>query len=185
MIRRIFTGIFLFTLAVAAALFGNRHTSRESAAPQVPRGEELGYAAKDAQLTETGDDGRPLYTVDADVIRQLPAARIVALETVRVDYREEKNNQWILNAQHGTIHEGSDTIELSGNVQAVGMLPRMTDLAQIFTERLSYDPRGQEAQTDVPVRLQASGCDIDAAGLKANLKDQTVELESPAHGHCS
>ncbi len=185
MMRRILSGVAISALVIAAALLGNQQFGRDTVTAPARPGAEPGYAARDAVLIETGTDGRPLYTVDAEVIRQQPNRGVVMLDTVRVDYRGEGTNQWALSAQHGMIQEGSDIIELSGKVHAVGMLPQRNDLAQIFTEQLRYDPHQEVARIDAPVRLQMARCEMDALGLTANFKDQTIALESRVHGNCS
>ena len=49
---------------------------REVAAPMIVEGApaDPGYAAKKARLVQTGPDGAPLYTIDAQEVQQQPGA---------------------------------------------------------------------------------------------------------------
>ncbi|MHB1828022.1 MAG: hypothetical protein ACYCV6_10035, partial [Steroidobacteraceae bacterium] len=66
--------IFAF-LTVVAVIIGSLLLSRQEGAPQTTTVAQSdaneGYSARDAQLWETGANGRPLYTVDAALIREL------------------------------------------------------------------------------------------------------------------
>jgi LPS export ABC transporter protein LptC len=177
----------LAILAFVALVVGLVVTSgqqRETAAP-ITVEEPLrdpGYAARKAELVQTGPDGRPLYTVDADVVRQLPNEGTVQLETVRLGFRDTKGYLWTARAQQGVVGQETGIVELSGDVHVDGTLPGTQDPAQILTNRLSYDSNAQLVSTPLPVTLIWSGHRLNARGLLASLKDNRVQLESAVHG---
>jgi lipopolysaccharide export system protein LptC len=143
---------------------------------------EPGYSARDAELTETGADGRALYRLNAKQIRQRPEDGSVLLEQVQMTYRGQASNQWALTANEGTLRDNNEQIKLTGDVRVVGVLTGTSDLAQIRSEHLDFDTRSEIVTTDDPVTLLWGTREIQGTGLKANLKDQQVRLESGVHG---
>jgi lipopolysaccharide export system protein LptC len=176
------TTLILIAVVVGAVMLGQQHLKQNTPGPRQSQREEPGYAAHDAELIETGADGRPLYRLNAQVIRQQPQDGSVQLDQVRMTYRAENSSQWALSADHGSVRENNEHIALSGDVKVVGVLPGATDLAQIRTERLSFDTRSEIATTDDPVTLIWGGRELYGTGLTASLKDRQVKLESGVHG---
>jgi lipopolysaccharide export system protein LptC len=182
MIYRGITTLIVIAVIVGAAMLGQQRFNRGAPAPNQVRTAEPGYSARDAELTETGGDGRPLYRLDADTITQHPQDDSVRLDKVRMTYRAENSSQWALTAEHGTVRENNEHIELAGNVRVVGVVPGTNGLAQILTDKLSFDARTEVASTHEPVTLVWSGRELHGKGLVASLKDRQVKLESAVHG---
>ena len=182
MFRRGLLTLIVIAVVVAAALLGQQRMGLGDEDTQLAQTPEPGYAARDAELTETGPDGRPLYRLNAAVIRQQPNDGSVQLEQVHMTYRGENSNQWALTADRGTIRQNNELIDLAGNVKVVGVLSGTTDLAQILSERLAFDTRSEEVTTADPVTLFWGAREIKGTGLHANLKDRQVRLESGVHG---
>src|SRR5262245_46985621 len=107
---RLLSIVAVLAVIVVSALLGGRQLGQGDASPARQAGEEPGYAARDAQLIETGTDGRPLYTLNAQVIRQRPKDRTVYLEKVRMGYRAENSSQWALSAERGQVGEDDQRV---------------------------------------------------------------------------
>jgi lipopolysaccharide export system protein LptC len=176
------TTLIVIAVIVGAVLLGQQHFTQQAPTRSQNQTEEPGYAARDAELTETGPDGRPLYRLNADVIRQQPKDDTVQLDKVRMTYRAENSSQWALSAEHGSVRENNEHIELSGDVRVVGVLAGTTNLAQILTEQLSFNTQSEIASTDNPVTLLWGSRELHGTGLTASLKDRQVKLESGVHG---
>lgn len=155
-----------------------------SSAPGVSVTQNPGYSARNAQLIETGPDGKPMYTLLASVIRQQPAAQIVTLDDVRMQLRDPSGNLWSGRADHGQVLEDSARIELLGGVKLWGLVPggRGLQPAQITTNQLFVDTRTDVATTPAPVLLNWAGQLLQGVGLVASLNDRRVKLESDVHG---
>ena len=76
-----------------------------------------------------------------------------------------------------------DRVEMEGAVRVTGTLSDVAGAARISTERLAFDTRTEIVSTQVPVTLTWSGHRLQARGMRANLKDQRLQLESAVHGH--
>lgn len=148
-----------------------------------PKAEQPGYSARHAEIVETGKDGRPMYIVRAETVRQMPDTQSVIMETVRLEMRDESGQRWTARADYGQIFQDQADVQLSGDVLVSGTFPGSPDPAQISTERLSFDTNNEIVRTKSPVALNWAGRRIQAKGLVANLKDQSLRLESNVHGN--
>ncbi|MGQ0836778.1 MAG: LPS export ABC transporter periplasmic protein LptC [Gammaproteobacteria bacterium] len=182
MMGRILTVLVVLAVIAGSLLLGR---SRQTAAPTVADAGDApgsGYAARDAEVVETGADGRPLYTLHADLIEQKPDEATVELERVEMDYRDANGNRWRARAEEGRILEDASRVELMGSVRVVGTPPGDYEDASIATERLTFDTQREIVTSREPVTLTWSGRELRARGLVADLKAQHVRLESDVHG---
>lgn len=186
-------GILVGLALVAAALvvldrkelLNTIGTMNSSAPPPKDRAQaqQPGYSARHAEIVETGPDGRPMYIVRAETVTQLPDEQSIMMETVRLEMRDESGQRWTARADYGQIQQDKANVQLSGDVLVSGTFPGSPDPAQIATERLSFDTNSEVVRTSSPVALNWAGRRIQAKGLVANLKDQSLRLESNVHGN--
>jgi LPS export ABC transporter protein LptC len=182
-ILRIIASLALVVLIAGSILLG-RH-QREAATPQqpTPPAQDLGYGARDAQLIETGPDGRPKYTLNAASIEQHPQDDSVELHTVHMIVNDDQGNRWTVDAQRGDIAHGGEDIDLTGDVHIDGLLPGTQEPADISSEHVSLNTQTDVITSAEPVTL-AWGASrlIHTVGIMASLKDSHVKLESDVHG---
>jgi LPS export ABC transporter protein LptC len=150
-------------------------------APEQPI-EAPGYAARDAEVVETGDDGRPMYTLLADLVRQHPNDNRVQLDAPRMTFVASDGNTWHVSARSGQIRDEGANVELFGDVHVNGQLPGAEAPAVIDTSVLSFDTRAQVLTTQAPVSLDWNGRKLSGTGLTARLPEHQVQLESRIHG---
>lgn len=184
MIYRVLAALAVIAVIATGFLLAERRQARSARpAGDEPTTVDAGYAARNAEIVETGSDGRPLYTLRASTIRQLPNDETVALEDVWMEFRDTSGNVWTARADHGRILEDAAHVRLRGAVQVSGVLPGAGgQQARITTEQLSFDTRSEIVRTHAPVRLDWSGRQLSALGLVASLKAHHVRLESNVHG---
>ena len=181
MIYRIFAVLVFIVVIGGTIFFGGQQT--ETAAPTVV--EELhepGYAARDAKLVQTGPDGHPLYTVDAEVIRQQPNDNTIELEQATLGFHDTNGALWTARGEQGQVGQDTGTVELSGNVHVNGTPQGTLQPAEIVTNRLAFDTNTKIASTREPVTLTWSGQEIKGKGMRATLNDGRVQLESAVRG---
>ena len=141
-----------------------------------------GYSAKQARLVQTGPDGLPVYTLDAQEVQQQPAQSTVDMQQVVLGFKDSTGDQWTARANHGELAQNSGIVQLDGAVHVTGIVPGTGEPADITTERLAFDTNTQIVATRDPVTLIMSGRKLDADGMVANLKERHVQLESAVHG---
>ena len=155
-----------------------------------------GYAARDAQLIETGYDGRERYRLDARVIRQKSEAGTIELEDLAMNYHIEAKGEsdgaapasasadvWRLTSDHGEVRSNGDDVQLNGNVRVTGPAPGSGEPLSLTTESMRINTPTQFLETKAPVKLRWSGHELTARGMEADLKAGTLRLESDGHGH--
>jgi LPS export ABC transporter protein LptC len=181
MIFRIFATLVLIAI-IGGSLFLGRQ-QRETETPTAARRptEDLGYGARDAQLIETGADGRPKYTVNAKLIEQHPKDGSVQLEVVHLIFDNVDGSRWTADAARGDILNDGDTIDLMGDVHVSGLLPGTQEPTEIRSERLSFDTRSNVVTSADPVIFSWAGRQIHSVGIAASLQDSRVQLESAVH----
>ena len=144
---------------------------------------DAGYSAIDASMVETGPDGLPLYTLQAQRIQQDPDTNIIDLSTVHMSFRDANGGVWQGRADQAQAHQDAAQIDLSGSVDVSGTFAGSDKPAQILTEQLHIDTRSDVIRTTrSAVTLNWAGIVVAAQGLVVNAKAHTVKLESEAHG---
>lgn len=154
-----------------------------------------GYAARDAQLIETGYDGRERYRLDARLIRQKTESGVIELEDLSMNYHIESSAEkpdaspasaadvWHLTSERGEVRSNGDDVALSGNVRVTGPTPGSGEPLSLTTDNMRINTPTQFLETKAPVKLRWSGHEINARGMEADLKAGTLRLESDGHGH--
>ncbi len=181
MIYRIFAALVFIVVIGGTIVFGGQQT--ETIAPTIveePR--DPGYAARDAKLIQTGPDGHPLYTLDADVIRQQPDDSTVELEQANLGFYDANGGLWTARGDHGQLGQNTGIVELSDDVHVNGTPQGTQQPAEIVTNQLTFDTNTKIASTRAPVTLTWSGQEIKGKGMRASLNDGRVQLESSVRG---
>ena len=185
-------------VAVALAYFFGRSPRNDTeadvagAAPVDP-----GYAARDAEVIETGYDGRERYRLRAAVIRQQTETGVIDLEGLEMNYHRnaqavageapktdsDPDEVWHLTSDHGQVREAGNDVELKGNVRVTGPPQGGVEPLSLTTETLRINTPTEFIETDAAVKLRWSGHELDSVGMRADLKAGTLSLESDVNGH--
>jgi LPS export ABC transporter protein LptC len=148
-----------------------------------PAGEEStevpGYSARNAEVTQTGDDGRPEFVVVSPLIRQQANDERVQLDAPRMTFVSAENGTWHAQSRSGLIRADGASVDLHGDVKMEGQLSGSPVV--IRTSTIAFDTHTEIARTPAFFTVDARGGTLDATGLVANLKDGTLELESNPH----
>ncbi len=183
MILRVLAAAAVIALLIAGWLALTSEQNGPAAPPRSSRADaNPGYTASNADLIETGPDGRPMYTLHAAEIRQPPAAQFAVLDNVTVQFHDQTGQLWNGRADRGLVWSGASQVDLSGAVRLWGVLTSTQQSVQISSERLDVDTRTEIVTTKDPVALEWGRQRLSAHGLVAHLREQRVELESDVHG---
>jgi LPS export ABC transporter protein LptC len=143
---------------------------------------EPGYIALHADLIETGEDGHPLYRLDAERIEQPTPQGTIFLTAPKLDYQPEEGNHWTATAQQGQLPQDARTAELTGAVQAQGRPSGSNDLVHIATEQLHLDMKQQVATSATKVRVDWGGNVLRGRGMRADIMNDRLQLAADVHG---
>jgi len=175
--------VALLFIAIIAGSFWLGGEPRETTITTTvePASADLGYSARNAVLVETGTDGFPMYTINANVVRQHPNDG-VEFEQVQMTFRDPDGQTWKGRADHGELTTDTGKVDLTGNVHVNGLLPGSTLPADLATDKLSVDTHENVISTSEPVWVNSPGRLLTSKGLVATLKEHHLVLESNVRG---
>ncbi len=176
-------GFVVIVAVIATILLGRTARAPDSVGADRPTATDPGYSARDAEVIETGDDGRPRYRLTARLIEQAPNDQTITLSQPVLHHADANGGTWRASAATGTVPRERDIVELTGNVLLTGTLASGGEPARITTSHLSFDAGRDIAQTSAPVTIEWSGHQLYARGLRADLGAETLRLESSVHGN--
>ena len=181
MIFRILAALLFAAIIVGSFWLGGEQRATTSTTTIEASSADLGYSARNATLVETGEDGLPLYTLNATVIRQHPGDG-VEFEQLQMSFRDAGGQIWKGRADLGELTTETGKVDLSGNVHVAGVLPGSEQMADLATEKLSVDTHEDIISTAEPVEVDSAGRQLKSIGLVATLKEHHLGLESNARG---
>jgi lipopolysaccharide export system protein LptC len=170
-------------LCIAGATWYLRSPGAPEVADSVARDSgPLGYYLRGARLLGTDDSGRIAYTVSADSAEELPLQGALELRGVAIAYAPENDVPWEVKATRATAPKAGDHLDLTGSVELRSKPTDGSAPIVIVTDHLRFTPDRFSAESADPVEVRLGESAISAVGLKADLKDDSVELESEVHG---
>jgi len=193
-------GYVLLLVVITGAYFIGRAGPDDPAADANASLPDPGYAALDAQVIETGYDGRERYRLNARAIRQQGENGVIDLETLNMDYHPDAQGTvpgeappsdkaagelWHLKSDRGQVRADGDDVQLNGNVIVTGQVPGSGEPLVLHTESMRINTPTEFIETSAPVKLRWAGHELDAVGMQADLKAGTLRLESKVHGSFS
>jgi LPS export ABC transporter protein LptC len=176
----------LFAVLALGALGALFYLQQSEGGGEVTAGDvestEPGYIANGAELIETGEDGQPLFRLNAERIEQPTPQGIIFLTAPKLDYQPETGNHWTLTAERGQLPQDARTAELAGSVHAEGRPSGSSDLMRITTDQLHLDMKQQLATTSAKVRVDWAGNTLRGRGMSADIKNDRLQLAGDVHG---
>lgn len=151
-----------------------------ASAESAPRGDP-GYVATQAEIIQTGIDGQPLYRLQAQRVEQPAAGAEIHVTEPRLSYQEGDGAVWTLRADSGVLPADTARADLAGSVYAVATRPDAAPL-EIRTTTLGIDMDTRKVHTGDAVTITWGRDRVSAVGLSADLKADTLRLESKVHG---
>lgn len=182
MIFRVFTVLSFVALGISIWILSSpSHRQAPRAAAETP--ELPGYYLKNAVLTDFDAAGVPGIRVEAERIDQVDHGSEVLLSNVKVDYLAPGGQTWEMVGDTAHVQPGGKVVDVAGNVRLEGApSPSNPTPAIVHADTLSYDVPDGIASTKGDVRIDFGKHVQTAHGLTANLKDQTIRLESKVNG---
>lgn len=180
MIGRVLIGVLIIGVIVGVLILGQGPGASMARKSTDAPADVPGYSARNAEVVETGDDGRPAYTLNARTVRQRANDARVQLDGPRMSFLASDGTTWNIAARAGLIHPDGSNVDLFGDVKLDGTVSDVP--VTIGTSIISFDTKTEIATTRAPVTLDRNGGRLGATGLVANLKDGTLRLESKVHG---
>jgi LPS export ABC transporter protein LptC len=178
---RLFTVLAVVALAVSTWILSSPGRRPQSAAG-AGQAELPGYFLKNTVLTDFDAAGDPTIRLESERIDQIDHSSEVSLSTVHIDYQTPNGQDWVLVGDTGRIQPGGKVIDVMGNVRLQGDSTEHPGTVIVHTEALSYDVPESIVTSAEDVRVEFGAHTLSAHGLKANLKERTLHLDSKVNG---
>lgn len=105
--------------------------------------------------------------------------------TPRITIYSAPQTIWLITSDKGDSVNGSQQINLNGNVVIYQPANNKTPSTQINTDHLTIFPERSWAQTDAAISISQPNSTITAVGMTADLKNNIVHLKSQSKGDYS
>ena len=177
--------VVTLVLALLAAATWLATWQRQAIAPTAERRDDarpLGYYVHGARITGTDEEGRVTYRLLAERLDELPDEERLQLTGVQVEYRPADDTAWAFSAASGSSPKNGSPLDLTGNVELRSEPTDGSETQSIVTETLRFWPDTSTVETSAPVRMRIGDWQLDAVGLRRDLKGDTLRLESDVHG---
>jgi LPS export ABC transporter protein LptC len=171
----------LAVLAIASWWLAHRgRTDSGEVAPSVAT--DAGYYMNDATLEQIDASGRVALRVRADRAQQAEEHGPTRLTALRVDYYPSADRAWRATSRSGSLPAGARALQLEGDVRLRAVTAGRASGAVVRTEHLKLDFDRSLATTTDMVNIEFTPHVLTARGLRADLKHETLQLESSVHG---
>lgn len=186
--RKTLVGLLMLAVlggAVWYALHGRVAAPATTAAGEEPPHHD--FEARGVTLRQLDEAGRLQYEIEAESILQLRdgGAIIASRLTLRHDppgTEPGSPQRWVLTADEATLPADGGIVTLQGTIRARTTLAGSSDPLLLEAESLSYDMAQQLVSSDGEIRLTRGGINLRGRGLRVNIPDGVVRLESGTNG---
>jgi LPS export ABC transporter protein LptC len=173
--------LFLIGLAVGSWWLARRDTAGGDRLP-APLAAQPGYYLSDATFEQTDASGRLTLRAHSTRAAQQSEQGPVRLEQVAVHYFPEPGQDWLMTSTSGALPPNGRIVTFEGDVRLSAAAAAAATGAVVHTEHLSLDIDSNLATTADPVRIEFGRHAVLARGLRADLKRETLRLESAVNG---
>ncbi len=173
--------LFLIGLAAGSWWLARRGANDLQRAP-APLAAQPGYYLSDATLDQTDATGRLTLRVHAVHAAQDADQGAVRLEQLEAHYFPEPGHDWLMTSTAGSLPPGLRIVEFEGDVRLRAAAAAAATGAVVRTEHLALNIDTNLATTTDPVHIDFGSHEVNARGLRADLKQETLRLESAVNG---
>jgi LPS export ABC transporter protein LptC len=173
--------LFLIGLAAGSWWLARRGAGDVPGAT-APLAAQPGYYLSDATLDQTDATGRLTLRVHAAHAAQDGDQGAVRLEQLQAHYFPEPGHDWLMTSAGGLLPPARRVVEFAGDVRLRAAAAAAATGAVVRTEHLSLDLDSNLATTTDPVQIDFGSHEVHARGLRADLKQETLRLESAVNG---
>ena len=114
--RRDVLGLVALGAAAYAAWAWRESLNTDPPAPDEEVATVASYTLRGTTIITPGEDGAPLYRLNASDMAHEVDSGLVQMDEVRLEYNHESPEPWVMTADHGEVRIDWETIELSGSV---------------------------------------------------------------------
>ena len=181
MISKNWFGLMLLLIVAVGSWYLVRTLQNEDTGQVATEMMQSGFYVRSARIFATGDEGQPLYRIEAEYAEQ-QENEAVEFQNVEIHYAAEVGVPWVLNADRALIGDDRDLVTLTGHVVAVSSEGFSGVVTEIRTDYLELEPESFRAQTDDRVQIRLGSRSLTATGMLALLQTNQLNLKSNVSG---
>jgi len=137
---------------------------------------------KDMDLKVMNEQGQLGYRVKARHMTHYPSDERFKLEQPDIRILQANGDTWLINSEHGETTEAADIIWLLGAVDIKRPPTETSSRLHIVTTDLLVKPDDEIAETENEATITSDEFLINAVGMKADFRKDTLELRSRVRG---
>lgn len=173
--RKTWHGIVtLAVLAIATALI-LRSGEKRIGLPPANLDTRLSYALWDFSGVLLNKEGKVNVRVDAPMLRHAAESQVGTVENPRLRVIED-GDEWYISADSAIITADREYVSLIGRVDIQNQSPDSNRRLAIQTRDVMLDITPRRASTEEAVSIQQNQDELDAVGMKLDMKNKSYEL---------
>lgn len=177
--------VVMIVLALLAAATGFLRWQRGTPDPAPAVDENtspLGYYVRGARVVGTDEQGRVAYRVFALRLDELPEEQRLRLESPSVEYHAVGQRAWTMSGTSATAPKDVSEVDFVGDVELKSSRDDGAEPLTFLTQKLKFSADRSSVETNEAVTMRVGDSQLEAIGLRVDLKGDTLELESQVHG---
>lgn len=159
--------LYVTAVVIAAISGGYYYYSGKQGQLTVNANQNMSYAARNIQLTQTDEMGQLYLRAKVERLQQDRQKQSLELNQLHAQMYENGQINASFYAKKANGYDDNDTLVLSEDVKAIRQLPN--GQMQLDTTQLTIYPKRRELQTEQRVVVKSPQAEFVSQGLKANL----------------
>lgn len=167
--------IAALTLLATVSWFLARDPGEERPSPFEDLDTRLNYALWDFTAMLLDEHGRVSVRIDAPMLRNDARSQVGTIENPRIRIQEEAD-EWYITADSAVVTADREHVSLVGSVDLLRENPQTGETLEIRTRDVLLNVTPRTASTEAAVTIVQHGDQLDAVGMKLDMKTDSYEL---------
>ena len=183
---RTYTVVFLI-LTSAFIFFSYQKTASTTYVPQT-QVKIVDQALKGVKATRFDENGNIIQVLNMTSWQHLQGDLQSALVNPHLIIYQPNGEHWDIRAKEGQskqtqVHGKIEALTLSNDVIVTRLNPKQDSMWALKTKQMVVHPQLSLATTQENVLIEGQGTQIEAKGMRANLKEHTIQLLDDVKSH--
>lgn len=143
---------------------------------------EPDFFIEDVISTMMDAGGKPLYRLQAAVIKHYPDDNSLALEAPRLEYYRQQLPPWTVQSEAGRVYDEGRQVFLDGKVTMHRPAKDKHPATDLHTQNLLVLPEDDYAETTANVKIISGKSHLKGTGMRIYLEEGRLELLANGEG---
>lgn len=143
---------------------------------------EPDFFIEDVISTMMDAEGKPLYRLQATVIKHYPDDKSLALQAPRLEYYRQQLPPWTAKSEAGRVYDEGRQVFLDGEVTMRRPAEGNQPATELHTKDLIVLPEDDYAETTASVNIISGKSQLKGTGMRLYLDEGRLELLANGEG---